>query len=69
MGKSKGGGGAEGTVATSNIATLVARRLADEKREPSVIKVQRVTTGLFSVDVTVHGEQEPEAYFISVNDE
>jgi len=69
MGKSKGGGGAERSVATSNIASLVASQLADEKREPSEIKVQRLTVGLFAVEVKVHGEQEPERYMINVGGE
>lgn len=68
MGKSKGGGEEAARPTTSDVAAYVARGLAQEKREPGEVKVQRITEGVFAVSVTMHGESEPETYFLNTNE-
>lgn len=69
MGKSKGGGGGGRRPTTANVAAHVSEGLTNEGREPSEVRVQRLTEGLFTVHVTVLGESEPEAYILQLNDD
>ena len=66
MGKSKGGGEETAKQSTTSVLKLLQASLESEEREPSMIKIQRVTEGLFAVEIVVHGEHEPEAYFLSI---
>jgi len=68
MGKRKGGGEEAAQPTTTQVISLLQRELANEKREPAEIRVQRVTAGLFSVTVQAHGEPEAETYFLRIGD-
>lgn len=68
MGESRGGEGRAEGPTTSQIARYLVRRYSEDEREISQIKVDRATEGLYAVYVTVHGENDPEAFFIVTSD-
>lgn len=69
MGKSKGGGEEAARPTTVAIIRHLAQQLKEDKREPASIRVQRVTEGLYAVEIVAHGEQDPEAYMLRLTGE
>jgi len=53
--------------------TQIVRHLLDtyesEEVEIAEVRVKRLTRSVYAVEVLEHGQNEPEAYFLSVSDE
>ncbi len=62
MGESKRGGGRGRQDSTDKVARAVVRDTLKSGRELSQLSVQRLTEGLFMVELFVHGEPVAERY-------
>lgn len=69
MGDKKRGAREAGGLASHKVARSLLREYSSEGREPAEIRIQRITEATFACEVTVHGEQEPESFFLSTKEE
>lgn len=63
MGESRGGGGSNRQVTTSDLARRLVRLYTADGRRIKHIHVQHVTGPVYAVEVTILGENTPEAFF------
>ncbi len=68
MGDKGGGGGAEHSVATDRVARALALDTIKCGRQLAQCTVQRITEGLYMVEIIVHGEARPERFLYAEDD-
>ncbi len=68
MGDSRGGGGAKHSEATDRVARALARDTIKSGRPLAQCTVQRITEGLYMVEIIVHGESRPERFLYAEDD-
>lgn len=69
MGKSKKGEGGDRRSTTEQVVRSLLRRYSQDSIEVASITVQRVTDNLYSAEILEHGQHEPEAFFLKVEDQ
>jgi hypothetical protein len=68
VGESREGGGSIRQDATDKVARTVVLDALKSGRELSQLTVQRVTEGVYTVELYIHGEPEPERYMYAERD-
>jgi hypothetical protein len=68
VGESREGGGSDRQEATDKVARTVVRDTLKSGRELSQLTVQRLTEGLYMVELFVHGEPVAERYLYAEAD-
>lgn len=68
MGKTKKGEGGGRSPTTEQVARSLLRQYSSEGTEVASIKIARLTEGLYSCEVLEHGQQDAEAFFLSLDD-
>jgi hypothetical protein len=68
VGESREGGGAEHSVATDRVARALALDTINCGRPLAQCTVQRITEGLYMVEIIVHGEARPERFLYAEDD-
>lgn len=67
MGESRGGGGVERSVTTSDYAAMLVASYIEDDRHPEVILIRTVDVALFAVNVKIRDEEEDERFFVRVD--
>ncbi len=68
MGESREGGGAEHSVATDRVARALALDAIKSGRDLAQCTVQRITAGLYTVEIYFHGEPVAERFLYAEAD-
>jgi hypothetical protein len=64
MGESREGEGGGHEVTDSDIFASILQAFEDEGREPSDVRFVRLSDGFYRLDVTIHGESEPDGIYL-----